>query len=244
MMKALALSKRNLKEMLRDPLSPAFGLGFPILLLVLLSLIQKNIPVEMFAPEKLAPGVAVFGLSFLTLFSAMLLAKDRESAFLTRLYTTPLRARDYIFAYVLPMIPLGLLTALATYLAALFLELPFTIGILYSLVGFVPISLFYIAVGVLCGSLLNYRQVGGVCGALFTNLSAWFSDIWFDVSLAGDGFERIANLLPFVHAVKLSRLLYLGDFVAALPHLLWVLGYTAAILALAILCFLRQMKRQ
>ncbi len=243
-MKMHALCKRNFKEILRDPLTPAFGLGFPILLLLLLSLIQKNIPVEMFATERLAPGLIVFGLSFLTLFSGILLARDRETAFLTRLYTTPLRPKDYIFAYILPILPLGLLSAVVTFLVALPIGLPFTSGILLSLLGFLPIALFYTAVGVLFGSLLHVKQVGSISGALFTNLSAWLSDIWFDVSLVGGVFEAIAEHLPFIHAVRLARLLYLGECIAALPEFLWVLGYAAVILVLAAFAFLRQMKRQ
>ena len=69
-MKVFVFAKRCLKEILRDPLNLAFGLGFPVAILLLLSAIQTNVPVELFAIESLAPGAAVFGLSFMTLFSA------------------------------------------------------------------------------------------------------------------------------------------------------------------------------
>ena len=84
-MRILTFSKRCANEILRDPLNLAFGLGFPTVLLLLLSAIQANVPVPLFEIERLAPGIAVFGLSFMTLFSATLIAKDRESAFLERL---------------------------------------------------------------------------------------------------------------------------------------------------------------
>lgn len=92
-MRLLVFSKRTMEEILRDPLNLAFGLGFPVVLLLLLSAIQANVPVSLFEIQRLAPGIAVFGLAFLTLFSASLVAKDRESAFLARLYTTPLMRR-------------------------------------------------------------------------------------------------------------------------------------------------------
>ena len=89
-MKMLTFSSRVAKEILRDPLTLAFGLGFPIVLLLLMTAIQANIPVEIFALESLTPGIAVFGLSFMTLFSATIVAKDRSGSLLLRLYTTPI----------------------------------------------------------------------------------------------------------------------------------------------------------
>ena len=109
-MKLLAFSGRTAKEILRDPLNLAFGIGFPVVLLLLLSAIQANIPVSLFEIQQLAPGIAVFGLAFFTLFSATLVARDRESAFLARLYTTPLPALDFILGYLLPLLPMFLLT--------------------------------------------------------------------------------------------------------------------------------------
>ena len=112
-MKTLAFAKRCAKEILRDPLNIFFGLGFPIVLLFLLSAIQANIPVEIFEIERLAPGIAVFGLSFMTLFSATLVSKDRESALLQRLYTTPLKPADFILGYTLPLIPMAVAQSLS-----------------------------------------------------------------------------------------------------------------------------------
>ena len=95
-MRMLTFGKRCTKEILRDPLNLFFGLGFPIVLLILLNAIQDNVPVRLFEIESLTPGITVFGLSFMTLFSATLVARDRESALLQRLYTSPLKAADFI----------------------------------------------------------------------------------------------------------------------------------------------------
>ena len=243
-MRMLTFAGRNTKEILRDPLNLAFMFGFPLVLLLLLSAIQANIPVALFEIAHLAPGITVFGLSFMTLFSATIIAKDRGSSLLQRLYTTPLTPVDFILGYTLPMIPIAILQCLASYLAAFFLKLPVSVSVLYAVVMIIPVSLLYIALGLLCGSIFNDKQVGGICGALLTNLSAWVSGIWFDLDLVGGAFQKIAYALPFVHAVDMERAALAGDLAGIFPHLWWVLGYGLTLLALAILLFLRQMKKQ
>lgn len=243
-MRMITFAKRCTKEILRDPLNLMFGLGFPVVLLLLLSAMQANIPVSLFAIESLAPGITVFGLSFMTLFSSTLIAKDRESSFLHRLYTTPLKSVDFILGYMLPIIPIAVAQSAICYLIAVLLGLPVTINILYAITAILPIAIFHIALGLLCGSIFNVKQVGGICGALLTNLSAWLSGVWFDLELVGETFGKIANLLPFVHAVELERAMINGNFSEAVPHLFPVLGYAIVITISAVLLFLRQMKNQ
>ena len=243
-MRMLTFANRNTKEILRDPLTLFFGLGFPLVLILLLSAIQANIPVKLFEIQHLTPGITVFGLSFMTLFSATIIAKDRGTSLLQRLYTTPLTPADFILGYTLPIIPIAIAQCIICYIAAILLGLKVTLGILYAIVCIIPISLLYIALGLLCGSVLNDKQVGGICGALLTNLSAWVSGIWFDLDLVGGTFKKIAYILPFVHAVELERSALAGNWAGIFPHLWWVLGYGAALLILAVLLFLRQMKKQ
>ena len=243
-MRILTFAKRNTKEILRDPLNLGFGLGFPILLILLLSAIQANIPVELFEINRLTPGITIFGLSFMTLFSATIISKDRTSALLQRLYTTPMTAMDFILGYTLPIIPISVLQCIICYVVALPLGLDFNLNVLWSILGIIPISLLFIALGLLSGSLLTDKQVGGICGALLTNLCAWLSGIWFDLDLVGGAFKNIAYALPFVHAVELERALIFGNFGNIIPHLLWVLGYALVLTVLAIAMFLRQMKKQ
>ena len=243
-MKMITFAKRCAKEILRDPVNLFFGLGFPIVLLLLLSAIQENIPVELFEISKLAPGISVFGLSFMTLFSAMLIAKDRESAFLQRMYTTPMKGADFIIGYMLPIIPIALGQTALCYAAAIMLGMKVSINILYAMAGILPIAIFYIALGLLCGSVLGVKQAGGICGALLTNLSAWLSGIWFDLELVGGVFKKAADVLPFVHAVELERALIQGGFAAAGSHVFPVMIFCVFTTIIAILMFLRQMKAQ
>ena len=243
-MKAFTLATRSIKEIVRDPIALGFSLGFPLVLIFLLSAIQANIPVALFEIQSLAPGIAVFGLSFISLFSATIISKDRGSSLLQRLYTTPLSSTDFILGYTIPFIPISIAQAIICYIVAFALGLNVSVNVVYAVLFIIPVSILFIAIGLLFGSILNEKQVGGICGALLTNLSAWLSGIWFDLSLVGGTFKKIAYALPFVHAVDLERALILGDFQGALPHLWWVLGYALGILALAILLFLRQMKKQ
>lgn len=243
-MKMLTFADRNTKEILRDPLTLFFGLGFPLVLILLLSAIQANIPVALFKIEHLSPGISVFGLSFMTLFSANIISKDRESSLLQRLYTTPLTPIDFILGYTLPIIPISVLQCIVCYIAAICLGLNFTVNIIWAILFIIPISFIYVALGLLFGSILTDKQVGGICGALLTNVSAWLSGIWFDLELVGGAFKKISYALPFVHAVELERAIIAGNYSDIFPHLYWVLGYAVILFALAVLLFIRQMKKQ
>ncbi|MCI7741927.1 MAG: ABC transporter permease [Clostridiales bacterium] len=243
-MRMFSYSLRTAREILRDPLNLGFGLGFPLVLLFLLSAIQANIPVSLFELDMLTPGLTVFGLAFMTLFSAALIAKDRSSSLLQRLYTTPLRPSDYILGYMLPVLPISAAQCLLCYLAAACLGLKLTINVLWALLLLIPAEIFFIALGLLCGSVLTDKQVGGICGALLTNLTAWLSGVWFDLDLVGGTFKAIAYALPFVHAVEMERAVLAGNYSNIWTHLLWVLGYGIVALVAAVLLFLRQMRRQ
>lgn len=243
-MRMMTFARRCTKEILRDPINLGFGLGFPLVLLLLLSAMQANIPVSLFEIDTLTPGITVFGLSFMTLFSATLIAKDRESALLQRLYTTPLTGVDCIIGYMLPLLPIALGQTMICYLFAIPLGLTVSVNLVYAIIGMIPMAVFNIALGLLCGSILGVKQVGGICGALLTNLSAWLSGVWFDLKLVGGAFEKVANALPFVHAVELEKALWNGNFGVAGSHILPILLYSVWITVVAVFCFLAQMKKQ
>lgn len=242
-MRMLVFARRCTREILRDPINLFFGLGFPVILLLLLSAIQANIPVPLFEISHLAPGIAVFGLAFMTLFSATLISRDRDDALLQRLYATPLRASDFILGYMLSLLPMTLLQCATCYLVASLLSFPLNRCMFWGIVAVLPIAVFYLGLGLLCGSVLNSKQVGGICGALLTNLSAWLSGVWFDLELLGGTFQKIANVLPFVHAVELERAVVRGSLEDIWPHLWVVVAYGAAVTVGAVLLFLRRMRR-
>lgn len=240
-MRMLCFAGRNRKEILRDPINLAFGLGFPLVLLLLLTAIQSHIPVPLFDLDQLTPGVAVFGLSFVSLFSATLIAKDRGSSLMTRLFASPLTAADFIMGYTFPLVPMALAQSAVCFAAAVVLGLKFSVGLLVALAVMLPAAVMFIGIGLLCGSIFNDKQVGGICGALLTNLTGWLSGTWFDLDLVGGAFRDIANALPFVHAVDAARAAVAGDYSAIFPDLWWVIGYAAVVCVAAVLSFRRKM---
>lgn len=246
MRRTLVFASRNTKEILRDIFTLIFGILFPLVLLVLLTIINKSIPREagmsLFNIANLTPGVSVFGLSFISLFTATIVSKDRCTSFILRLFTSPLKPSQYIIGYTLPLIPMSLLQSLVCYVAALFMGLEFTPNLFLAVVVNLPAALLYIALGLLCGAIFNDKAVGGVCGALLTNLSAWLSSTWFDISLIGGAFEKVANCLPFIHAVNAGRYALTGDYSNILPELLWVTGYALVIGIIAIIVFSKKIK--
>lgn len=241
-MKMSSFAIRNAKELLRDKLNLAFGIGFPVIVLLMLSLIQSNVPVELFSIKNLTPGIAVFGLSFISLFSGMIIAKDRTSSFMLRLFTSPMKARDYILGYTLPLIPMSALQILACFLVAVLLGLDVSINILLTVVVLMPAALVNIAIGLLCGSIFTEKQVGGLCGALLTNGSAWLSGAWFPVELVGGAFKAVAEALPFMHAVNAGRHALNGEYNRIMPELAWVIGYAFVLMVLAIIAFTKKME--
>lgn len=248
-MRTLVFASRNTKEITRDLLTLFFGIAFPLVLMLLLSAINSSIPpqaadaTKLFQIQSLAPGVSVFGLSFVSLFSAMLIAKDRTTSFILRLYTSPIKAREFIIGYTVPLLPMSILQTVVCYVTALFLGLEISANILLAIVVNIPIALVFIALGLLFGTVLNEKAVGGICGALLTNLSAWFSNIWFDTALVGGWFESIANILPFSHAVNAARSAIAGDYSAIMSDLWWVIGYAVVLLAVSVVIFTVKMKR-
>lgn len=246
-MRTLVFASRNTKEITRDIFTLIFGILFPLVLLVLLSVINSSIPesagMKLFEITNLVPGISVFGLSFISLFTATLVAKDRCTSFILRLFTSPLKSSQYIVGYTLPLIPMSILQTIVCYIAAFAFGLEWSVDILLAIVVNIPVSVFFIAVGLLCGTVFNDKAVGGVCGALLTNLSAWLSGTWFDLELVGGAFEKIADMLPFVHAVNAGRYALYGEYSKIMPELLWVIGYALVITIIAVILFSYKMKQ-
>jgi ABC-2 type transport system permease protein len=244
-MRIIIFAKRNAKEILRDPINFFFGLGFPLILLVLLSIINASIPPEannpMFIIDNLAPGLAMFGTVFISLFVGMLLAKDRSTSFLMRLFTSPMRVSDFLLGYTLPMIVMATAQAAITFMASCIYGLSITITILPAVIVSALTSLLFIGFGLLSGSLMNDKAVGGICGALLTNVAGWLSGVFIPIDLIGGAFKTSAHILPFYHNVEAIKAVLRGSFMETLPHLGIVLAYTLVIFVIAVLAFKRKM---
>jgi ABC-2 type transport system permease protein len=195
----------------------------------------------MFTIENLAPGLAMFGTVFMALFAGMLLSKDRTTSFLMRLFTSPMTPKDFIIGYTLPMLALVLPQATITFLAAGIWGLEITANLLPAIIVTTITSLLFIGLGLLAGSLMNDKAVGGLCGAVLTNVAGWLSGVFIPLDLIGGVFKKLANILPFYHSVQAIKTVLGGNISDSLPHLLIVLAYTVAVFLLAVIAFRRKM---
>jgi ABC-2 type transport system permease protein len=241
-MKFFSLANRNFKEIYRDPVSILLGLVMPIAFLILFSIIQKRIPFDLYSPQKLTPGIMVFSFTFLIMFSAMLLAKDKQTSFLIRLFTTPLKPSDYILSYTLPFIPLAFFQIVICMVAGTILGASFTniFGAILLLLLFATIC---VSIGVILGSLFTVNQVSGV-GSLLITAIGLLCGAWMDLKMVGGTIETIGYSLPFAHAVEASRALLSGSGFADISNSFFIiLVYAVVLFLLAVLSFKRTMKK-
>ena len=240
-----AYSRRVFIELIRDPLSYVFALGFPIVMLVVMTLVNSSIPAEaemkIFSLESLAPAVYIFGLTFVMLFDALLLSKDRGEAFLIRLYTSPMRDGEFIISYILPTLVLAVLQGIITFLSAFIIALVngggFSVsGALASIVVSLPSAVLMILLGLFFGCMFNEKAAPGMSSVVISAASL-LGGIWMDVESMGGVWMKICNVLPFYHAVKAARMAYSLDFSEILVHISIVAGYCAILLFTDILLF-------
>ena len=170
-----------------------------------------------------------------------MIAKDRTTSFLSRLLASPLTASDFILGYALPLLPIALLQGAICFVLSFLLDLPVNLNALLTLAVLIPAAVLFIGIGLLAGTIFNEKQVGAICGGLLTNISAWMSGTWFDLSLVGGGYKRTAYLLPFAHAVDSARAALAGNYAAIFPHLWWVICYAVVVLSIAIIVFKKKM---
>ena len=252
MRKTLAFTSRNIKELLRDPLSYVFCLGFPLVMLLVMTLINNSIPAEagmtLFRIDRLSGGIAVFGQTFLMLFTCLIVSKDRSTSFLVRLYATPMTQTDFTAGYLLPVLLLALLQGFivcaASYAVSLAEGEPLRIsGLFFMLLTLLPSALFFVSVGLLAGTLFSEKAAPGLCSVMIS-LGSFLGGIWFDAEATGGVLFKVCKALPFWHCVKAARSACVLDFSPAewgrpvLTALVW--GIAAAVLAAV--CFRAKMR--
>ena len=243
-MKALTFSKRNFKEILRDPLSLIFGVGFPVVLMAAFRLLSKSIEgmPDNFSAPSLTPGMVVFGLSFLSIFLGILISGDRETAFLSRLFASPLTVFDFVFGYSLPCVGIALIQSAVSFAFSFLLGFSPSVKLIFCIPVIAVDSLLYISLGVLSGSVFTQKAIGAF-NTIIVNLAAWLSGTWFDLSLVKGVFKKICEILPFWHAVEAVKNTLAGDAGAALVNLAVVAAYSVVIFAVAGILFKRKMRK-
>lgn len=249
-MRALHFASRNCRELIRDPLSWVFCLGFPLVMLLLMTVINQSIPAEagmvLFEIQNLAPGIMIFGYTFIMLFTSLLISGDRKEAFLLRLYTSPMRSVDFILGYLSPMALLALGQAVVTCLTALILSAVqgatlHLAGMAMSVLFSLPAILMFIGFGILFGTLLSKNAAPGIASVIIC-FSGMLGGIWMDVEAIGGTLKKICAALPFFHAVKAARLAYVGSYFDSLQETGIVLIWAVVIVGISIVLFRRKMR--
>ena len=220
MKRTIVFARRNFIETFRDPLSWIFCIGFPIVMLVIMSVVNSAIPKEagntLFRIDSLSGGIAVFGQMFIMLFTAIAVAKDRGSAFLTRLYSSPMKSGNFIGGYILPMIVTAFIQVVISFAAAVIVSLVVgydlsTVGLLLASVAVMPSALMFSSIGLLFGTFFNDKAAPGLC-SIIISVGAMLGGIWFDIEGIGGIMSRIGKCLPFLYATKLARASITMDF--------------------------------
>ena len=221
MKKALLFTKRNLKEMLRDPLIYIFCAGFPIAMVLLFQIIahySQDNKMVMFEVKSLIPGIMVFSYSILMLMSSLLISKDKTSAFLKRLYTSPMKSKDYVIGYFIPFFIIGLIQSIICIILGYIFGavsnsgfIPFYKSLLL-IIEMLPIMTLNILVGMILATLLNDKSAPGVT-SIFISLSGILGGAWMPLETMGN-FEVVCEAIPFYPSV------YLGRCITKAPHII------------------------
>ena len=238
-MRVLNFAKRNFKEIVRDSLSLIFAIILPLFLLFIFQ--QINIPSESYNIENFTPGIVIFGFSFITLFTATLVAKDRSTSLLIRLGISPMKSVDYILGYMLSIIPMILIQNILFFALALILKLPFTPYILLAILISVFISIIFISLGLIIGSLVSEKASSGI-SSIVIQLVAFTSGMYFPLELLGNGFATVCKVLPFESCVTILKAFVNANFTLIEPrNIIVLLVYTILILVASILIFKKKM---
>ena len=210
-MRILNFFKRNIKEMLRDPIVYIFCIAFPVIMLAVFQVINHyagNVP--MFKLQALLPGIIMFSYTFVMLTMTLLISKDRQTFFLKRLYSSPMKSAEYVLGYALVGVIIGVMQTAICILAGFIISLIQNADfinlsqILLLTVSQLPILLTCVFIGIIFGSLFNDKSAPGICSAIIS-LAGMLGGCW--MSLEGMGaFEAFCRFLPFYPSVYIGRI--------------------------------------
>lgn len=234
MKKCLILSQRNIKEMLRDPLSLIFCMGFPLVMLLLMQIIFTNIEVipDNFAIRSYASGICVFGYTFTSLYVAMQISSDKNTSFIKRINILPISKFSYYCSFFLSALPMALIQTVLFFLLSLIFKFPFDVNFLLSIIYLMPSAIFYICVGMLIGCICKNEKQTGPIFSIFISLTGLFGGVFMPISLFSGGFAEFINILPFGHSVLIGSELQTIGAKCIYPHILYLLFYVVIFLVI------------
>ncbi|MCI6542577.1 MAG: ABC transporter permease [Firmicutes bacterium] len=237
MKKLFALTKRNLKEMLRDPLSIVFCLIFPVIMLVLMQAIFMNISFipDNFKIQSYASGICVFGYAFIGMFVSLQIATDKNTSFIKRLNIAPTKKWTYYLSFVCSSLPLAFAQTILFFAIALIFKFPFNVNLILSIIYLIPSALLYITLGIMIGIICSNEKQTGPISSIFISLVGIFGGVFMPLSSLSNGFLTFVNALPFSHTVMIASELHTIGTSAIYPHILFILGYTALFITISII---------
>ena len=231
MRKLFALTKRNLLELLRDPIALILCIGFPTVMLVFMQLIFKGfeyVPAN-FAIENYSVGVCVFGYTFTALFVALSVSGDKNTSFIKRLAIAPVNKLVYYLSYLFSSLPIILVQSMLFFAIALAFGLPFDYNVLLALLCLVPSAILYISLGVLFGSICKNEKQTGPISSIFISATGILGGVFMPIEAFSGIFGKIVNLLPFTHTVKIASDLYVNTTSNFFIHFTVIVIYVAVI---------------
>lgn len=237
-MRTIIFAQRSFKEIVRDPLSIIFAVILPLFLLCIFQ--QFKIPNEVYNIENFTPGIIIFSLAFITMFTASLVAKDRCSSLTIRLGVSPMKGIDYILGYILSVIPLILIQNILFFMAAIMFGLKFNINIIYTILSVIPISILFILFGILIGTITTEKSSSGI-SSIIVQLVAFTSGMYFTTDMVGSTFSTICYILPFESALNITKDILNSNYNNILSSILIVGIYTVIVIILTIILFKRKM---
>ncbi len=236
-MKIFTLAKRNLKEMLRDPLSTVFCLIFPLVMLVLMSVIfssMEYVP-ENFKITSYASGICVFGFTFTSLMVALQITSDKNTSFIKRINISPIKKSTYLFSFFFSALPVTIAQILIFYVVALCFGFPFDGNFFLSILYLLPSACLYIVIGILIGSICKNEKQTGPISSIFVSLAGILGGVFMPISTFSGAFKTFVDILPFSHSVLIASEVHTAGVSAIYPHILWILGYTLLFALLVVL---------
>ncbi|MBR2240440.1 MAG: ABC transporter permease [Clostridia bacterium] len=238
-MRTLNFARRNFKEIIRDPLSIIFSVLLPLFLLFIFK--QINIPNESYELHNFTPGIIVFGFSFITLFTAMLVSKDRTSSLLIRLGISPMKPIEYILGYMLSIIPLIIIQNVLFFILAIILGLSFSINIIWAILISIVVAVLFIAIGIILGSLFSEKASSGI-SSIVIQLVCFTSGMYFPRELLGDVFSKICEYLPFESCVTIIKCIMNANLEnITIRNIIVFLVYTIITFTISIIVFRKKM---
>lgn len=244
-MKTLAFLNRNIKEIIREPLSIVFLLILPSVLFVVLESIMLSLNIDLndvpqFKIESMVSGMIVFSFSFVSIFLGNIIANDRESCFLLRLKATPMKSHNFILGYTLFMLPFTLIQEIIMVIIGIILGLKFSVNVLLSMLMIWPLSLLFIGCGIIFGICFNSRSVGGI-SSILPMATSLLGGVFFPLEIMEGPFKTICYIFPFANAISIEKNIIYNNFDIVI-NMIIVIIYIVVIYFISIIIFNYRLK--